>query len=545
MFLTVISSKQYIGEPLACFCPAHFTGAHVEYTNNICWISKAFYVPVDTVFSYSSSQTTTLNPFFKDDSHHFLNSSHMKFVRVDNLIAYYPFLLIGQALLFYLPYFIWKNVINKSPYDIGTLILIAYESQFSESQVHREKTLRYLIKHLDRANEFYNAKKKIEQGADLHPNSASLWPNTANNERSNYDKELNTKIKDLDETDSKFSSLFKNFKQIINNKNENDSIHNRHKSSKNSEEEDLYKPKSGDFLPRTIRKETTYLENPKTTHYQFYAKLLFIVYLIIKILYIVNCLAQFLFLNKFIASDNKQEKYVTDKNEMIRSDNTYIASRNIWRGFEFGYKSMANLIETGNLFGEKTRLLIFHTVIFCDFKIRMLGDRLHRHTVQCVVPVNIFSEKIFTALWFWMFFLNFVNFYNLVKWVAYFLSFNVRLNFIKNHLFSSSSNVLSANEKLLSNFARNLFNNSKPGNTANTTESEHADYLARRLNNFKKNETSIKAIRTMTCNYLMHDNILILKLIEINTNQMISRELIALLFENYLRKTTPYDENTV
>ena len=193
MFLTVISSKQYIGEPLACFCPAHFTGAHVEYTNNICWISKAFYVPVDTVFSYSSSQTTTLNPFFKDDSHHFLNSSHMKFVRVDNLIAYYPFLLIGQALLFYLPYFIWKNVINKSPYDIGTLILIAYESQFSESQVHREKTLRYLIKHLDRANEFYNAKKKIEQGADLHPNSASLWPNTANNERSNYDKELNTK----------------------------------------------------------------------------------------------------------------------------------------------------------------------------------------------------------------------------------------------------------------------------------------------------------------------------------------------------------------
>jgi hypothetical protein len=32
----------------------------------------------------------------------------MKFARVENLIVYYPFFLIAQAILFYVPYFFWK-----------------------------------------------------------------------------------------------------------------------------------------------------------------------------------------------------------------------------------------------------------------------------------------------------------------------------------------------------------------------------------------------------------------------------------------------------
>jgi hypothetical protein len=149
VFVTILSSKQYIGEPLACFAPAHFTGAHVEYTNNICWISKAFYVPIETSFTWSS---TPAPPKYIGDEFQFkfLNSSHMKFARVDNLIPYYPFLLIAQAILFYVPYFFWKNILNRSAYDISTLVYIAHDSQYCETQIQREKTLRYLIRHLDR-----------------------------------------------------------------------------------------------------------------------------------------------------------------------------------------------------------------------------------------------------------------------------------------------------------------------------------------------------------------------------------------------------------
>jgi hypothetical protein len=215
VFITILSSKQYIGEPMACFCPAHFTGAHVEYTNNICWISRAFYVPVETSFSWSSTTTSphitstipttsTHEPYrlnvggqsgggvninsqqnqglgssifllpqiigsqLREQNQGWYNSgiyppdsSHLKFARVENLIAYYPFLLLAQAILFYVPYFFWKNVINRSAYDIGTLIYIAYDSQYSGTQTEREKTLRYLIRHMDRANDYYSVKEKL------------------------------------------------------------------------------------------------------------------------------------------------------------------------------------------------------------------------------------------------------------------------------------------------------------------------------------------------------------------------------------------------
>ena len=60
-----------------------------------------------------------------------------------------------------------------------------------------------------------------------------------------------------------------------------------------------------------------------------------------------------------------------------------------------------------------------------------------------------------------------------------------------------------------------------------------------------KNELNTKFIDSLTESYLMHDNVFILKLIAENTNEMITRELITLLLENFRRKRLLYDENTV
>jgi len=45
----LVSTKQFVGKPINCWCPAQFTDSHREYADSICWVSNTYYLPMSRV----------------------------------------------------------------------------------------------------------------------------------------------------------------------------------------------------------------------------------------------------------------------------------------------------------------------------------------------------------------------------------------------------------------------------------------------------------------------------------------------------------------
>ncbi|PIO57579.1 hypothetical protein TELCIR_21004 [Teladorsagia circumcincta] len=72
----------------------------------------------------------------------------------------------------------------------------------------------------------------------------------------------------------------------------------------------------------------------------------------------------------------------------------------------------------------------FPVVTYCDMEIRILGH-VQRHTVQCVLVINIFTEKIFLLLWLWYTLLAMISFGSIMSWIFSSLPFNQRKKWVK------------------------------------------------------------------------------------------------------------------
>jgi hypothetical protein len=129
MFAIVVSTKQYVGEPINCWVPAHFTGNHEQYTNNYCWIRNTYYLPFEE----------------------YIPKEHEDEKRL--MIPYYqwmPMILLVQALLFYMPIMVWRTLNGRSGIDVNNIVEAGETFQKTEMAESREKTLKYMTKQMDR-----------------------------------------------------------------------------------------------------------------------------------------------------------------------------------------------------------------------------------------------------------------------------------------------------------------------------------------------------------------------------------------------------------
>ncbi|GMT24413.1 hypothetical protein PFISCL1PPCAC_15710, partial [Pristionchus fissidentatus] len=76
---------------------------------------------------------------------------------------------------------------------------------------------------------------------------------------------------------------------------------------------------------------------------------------------------------------------------------------------------------------------LFPRVTLCDFETRDMGN-VQTHTIQCLLLMNVFTEKIFLILWTWYMTLAAFTCLNIVSWSWSMMSETSQLHFIVSHL---------------------------------------------------------------------------------------------------------------
>lgn len=128
IFTVVVSARQYVGDPIRCWCPSEFTSTRVEYTNNICWIKNTYAIPMKEQIPVEHIERTAKE------------------------LSYYqwvPVMLLIQALLFYLPCIIWRLLNGQSGINVDRIVSLASDAQY-ESPDNRIRTIKYVVRHMDR-----------------------------------------------------------------------------------------------------------------------------------------------------------------------------------------------------------------------------------------------------------------------------------------------------------------------------------------------------------------------------------------------------------
>ncbi len=314
VFAIVVTSQLYTGTPITCWADKHFTGNHIKYTNSYCWVRNTYYLPFEEEIPKAH----------EDDKR-----KH---------IVYYqwmPFILLAQALFFYLPSTVWNGFNQKAGVDCDNILAAACQLSKVDKEKNRATFLRMITNQLDRF--------------------------------------LDTRVKRIKAGMPKRAIIHKLFCG-------------------------LFGSRMGNYLC--------------------------FLYIFSKMLYVANVISQLFVMNAILRTNFSV----------------------------YGFELIHNLIYNDNWVNSNA----FPRVTMCDFKVRRLGN-VQRYTVQCVLPINMYTEKIYAFMWFWMVFIALMNAMSLLVWIGRILIPSDRVKYIHNHLrIAQKYDPSAGNEKLIKDFTYNF-----------------------------------------------------------------------------------------
>ncbi|XP_059164056.1 innexin unc-9-like isoform X2 [Physella acuta] len=189
-------------------------------------------------------------------------------------------------------------------------------------------------------------------------------------------------------------------------------------------------------------------------------------YIFVKLLYVTNVIVQFFLLNAFMG--DWYHVYGFEVLEGLTTDRTWTDSAR------------------------------FPKVTMCDFEIRQLAN-IQTYTVQCVLPINLFNEKIFIFLWFWFVFVAVCTSGNFLFWIWRALVKNSQAAYIKKYLSILDQVRTTEDKKLARRFAEEYLRDDGVFIlrliARNTSDILIGDLILKMFNRFK-DKPAIKASRT-------------------------------------------------
>ncbi|KAF6021449.1 hypothetical protein EB796_020247 [Bugula neritina] len=98
---------------------------------------------------------------------------------------------------------------------------------------------------------------------------------------------------------------------------------------------------------------------------------------------------------------------------------------------DYGYRALQTLMKDDGAYLENP---MFPRITYCDFAVRRMGSNIQRYTLQCVLTVNLFNEKIFLVIWWWLVIVAALSILGLLVWLIKTLRPGAGKNFILKYL---------------------------------------------------------------------------------------------------------------